>query len=326
MARNTETGPRLNSNTLLNIYRGGTQYPGGVRPRTPGGTGSGTAPTGRNTTRPGGGTNTTSDTPPVANSPATAAPNDPNSTTTTGGAGGYADPYDARVGGGALPEGISGTQNRAYTRQPTEEELVENRLVNLTNGNSRYMQSATQRALEQSANRGLLNSSIAVGASQRAAIDAALPIASQDAATWAGAQSQNQSALNERAIADLRAAVDRASIGASIAIAGMNNAGALQRQREGMAFEGEQNQLDRDQQNYRDYNMYRYDVGRDVIGSQLRLGERRAQFGYDLIDLAVSDPEMYSPDVIGALYNTFGPLLDMDFESFGRMFAGILGG
>lgn len=328
MANNTDAVPRLNRNTLLNIYRGGTQYP---TSRVPGGPNRNVSP---RPTAPGRPSAPGSQDPEDPTAPPPASVAGPPTASTGGDAGnnwtggsvgsaGYADPYDDRIGAGALPFGISGTQNRAYTRQPTSEELVENRMNNLLSGNSVYMQNARQYANEAAANRGLLNSSIAVGAAQRAAIDSALPIASQDAATWSGAQAQNVQVLNERAIADLRAAVDRASIGAGITIAGMNNAGALQRQRENLAFSGEQNELDRNHQNLRDYNMYRYDVGRDAVRSQLALRERRSQFGYDLIDLAASNPELFTPEVIGSFYNTFGPLLDFDLDEFDQFLASI---
>lgn len=78
-------------------------------------------------------------------------------------------------------------------RDITANETVAGQLNQLLSEESPYMQSAKNKALEQANARGLLNSSIAVGSAQRAAIDAALPIAQSDASTYAasGLSAQN---------------------------------------------------------------------------------------------------------------------------------------
>lgn len=81
-------------------------------------------------------------------------------------------------------------------REITPEETVSGQLNTLLAEDSVYLQSARNYALEEANQRGLLNSSIAVGAGERAAIDAAAPIAAQDASTYAAsglsAQNANQ--------------------------------------------------------------------------------------------------------------------------------------
>lgn len=94
--------------------------------------------------------------------------------------------------------------------------LVQNRLVDVIGENSRFIQQARTGAANQANSRGLLNSSIAAGAGEGAAIDRALPIASQDA------QSVVQAILQNAA-----------------------DANALQGQREGQTFTGGQNDLAR---------------------------------------------------------------------------------
>lgn len=59
-------------------------------------------------------------------------------------------------------------------------DTVENRLTGLINKDSDYMKLAETRALQDMNSRGILNSSLAVGAAHAAAIEAALPIAQQD--------------------------------------------------------------------------------------------------------------------------------------------------
>ena len=64
--------------------------------------------------------------------------------------------------------------------RPSESDLVQGRMNGLLNSGSQYMQSAKESGLRTAQSRGLLNSSLAAGQSQAAAIDAALPIAQQD--------------------------------------------------------------------------------------------------------------------------------------------------
>lgn len=64
--------------------------------------------------------------------------------------------------------------------RPDENDLVQGRMDGLLNSGSQYMQSAKESGLRTAQSRGLLNSSLAAGQSQAAAIEAALPIAQQD--------------------------------------------------------------------------------------------------------------------------------------------------
>lgn len=68
---------------------------------------------------------------------------------------------------------------------------VAKRVVDLTGSDSPLMQAAKTEGLKIANSRGLLNSSLAAGATQRAMLDAALPIASQDASQAYG---KNQAA------------------------------------------------------------------------------------------------------------------------------------
>lgn len=153
--------------------------------------------------------------------------------------------------------GISGTDNRGYTRTVGPDELVENRLNNLTNDpNNQYLSQARGEAQRQAASRGLGNSSIAAGAGVRAAIQSALPIASQDASTFAQAQGQNLDAMNanlmqERDIQNrmLEAAQNREMTASqndqNRADAAAARELSLRMQRENLAYEGEQAGLNR---------------------------------------------------------------------------------
>lgn len=73
----------------------------------------------------------------------------------------------------------------------TDQQTVEGRIKGLTSADSPLMQQAAAKATGQMNAKGLLNSSIAVGAGQDAVMSAALPIAQQDATTYANAAAAN---------------------------------------------------------------------------------------------------------------------------------------
>ena len=163
-------------------------------------------------------------------------------------------PKTSEAGGG-----VQGSDDRAYTGNIQDGELVENRLNNLLEDESAYMRNARLRGIQGASRRGLGNSSIAAGASQRAAIESGLPIAQADAQTSLASRFKNQDALNEnlmqeRDIANRMLQNQRdieAQMGGyqtQLEIAAMGERGSLQRQRENLAFEGEQQGLSRQQQ------------------------------------------------------------------------------
>jgi hypothetical protein len=84
-----------------------------------------------------------------------------------------------------------------FMRQVTPNELVQNQLNGLLQSDSPYIKNARQRGAEYAASRGNINSSIGAGASQRAALEAALPIAESDAGVYRDANQGNFESLNE---------------------------------------------------------------------------------------------------------------------------------
>jgi primosomal protein N' len=76
-------------------------------------------------------------------------------------------------------------------------ETVAGQMDTLLNAESPYLTRARTRAAQTANSRGLLNSSIAAGAGEAAAIDASLPIASQDASIYGTASRDNQAARNQ---------------------------------------------------------------------------------------------------------------------------------
>lgn len=103
------------------------------------------------------------------------------------------------IGGPAVqgPPATPGSLGLDFMRQVTGNELVENRLNNLLQTDSRYIQNARQRGAEYAASRGNINSSIGAGASERAALEAAMPIAESDAGVYRDANQGNFESLNQ---------------------------------------------------------------------------------------------------------------------------------
>ena len=74
---------------------------------------------------------------------------------------------------------------------------VSGQMTGLLNQNSPYMQAATAGAMRTANQRGLLNSSIAAGEGQKAAIESSMPIAQQDAGFYQGIHAQNAKAISD---------------------------------------------------------------------------------------------------------------------------------
>ena len=88
-------------------------------------------------------------------------------------------------------EGYSAASAGASVWKPDADSTVQGQLTKVLDKGGPLMQRATTRAAQQMNSRGLLNSSIAVGAGQSALYDAATPIAATDAGTFASAGKTN---------------------------------------------------------------------------------------------------------------------------------------
>jgi len=94
---------------------------------------------------------------------------------------------------------------RATDFKMSSDSMVEDRLTGLLSGNSDYLKRAQGTAAVAANRRGMLNSSMAAGAGTAAAIDAALPIAQQDASTHAQSELTKQGYFNNTSLADQQA-------------------------------------------------------------------------------------------------------------------------
>lgn len=118
-----------------------------------------------------------------------------------GGAGGGAGGYGGGSGGGG-PFGMPTTGiNLSQLQNPTgwdvqPNETVRSQLQQIIADDSPLMQQARTRALQTANSRGLLNSRMAMTAADSAMYDAAMPIATQDASTYARAGEFNPNTKN----------------------------------------------------------------------------------------------------------------------------------
>lgn len=129
---------------------------------------------------------------------------------------------------------------RASNFKLSDDSMVENRLSGLLGQNSDYLKRAQAKAAVVSNRRGMLNSSIAAGAGTAAAIDAALPIAQQDASTHAQSDLTKQGYFNNQSLADQQA-VNTSKLSAQDAT---QQSGAMQQQTESTgALNSQQGQI-----------------------------------------------------------------------------------
>lgn len=116
--------------------------------------------------------------------------------------------YDARQAGsqgynaaqaGSQGYNASTAENERATatlRTVQDNELVQRQLEQIIGNDSPLIQRARQRATESMNARGLVNSSMALGAADAAMYDYAMPIAQADAGTFSGAARDNQAVQN----------------------------------------------------------------------------------------------------------------------------------
>lgn len=276
---------------------------------------------------------------------------------TIGSSGLYQQPTSS---GTNLPQGQQFADGRAYTRVVNPDQLVATQLQGLMDPNNPYLRQGMNRANRAANNAGMGRSSIAIGNAQAALVQQALPIAQQDAATYAQAAGQNQDALNtnlgqERQIRN-EIVMQEQQLATQRGIAAGQNASQryaqdmqLQLQREGLAFQGEQNQLNRLHDFQTTAQGYMFDIGRmdrdymnrdqlasnDTFrqdwladrnyGRQINsniinagIGSMTGMYQY-LTQAAVDNPDVYDPEAYSGMMNFFQ-------QQFSQMFGNLFNG
>ena len=150
------------------------------------------------------------------------------------------------------------------------DQTVEGRIESITKKSSPLMQLAESRAAAKMNERGLLNTSLAVGAGQTALYEAAMPMAQQDAATYARAGEFNTGQKNQ------------------FSLQANDNVNALGRMDKQQGFDITKLGV---QQGYTQANMSKqqeYDIGKMGIDQQNILSRMTAAQQNDLAKLATS--------------------------------------
>lgn len=131
----------------------------------------------------------------------------------TGGMINPAAPAAAATTTNATATGFQGNQTQVDPATGT----VQGQIKGIIDADSPLMQQAQRRAMEQMNSRGLLNSSLAVGAGQESVINAATPIAQADANAFNTTRLANQNSTNAglqfSAAADNQASQTNATLG-----------------------------------------------------------------------------------------------------------------
>jgi hypothetical protein len=102
----------------------------------------------------------------------------------------------AQTGGNFDFSKAAGTTQGPTNYQPTSNSLVSEQLNKLLSKGGAYLQAARTRAMQQANSRGVLNSSMAAGAGELAAIEAGRPIAEGDATAYMTAERDNNMNAN----------------------------------------------------------------------------------------------------------------------------------
>lgn len=120
---------------------------------------------------------------------------------------------------GPLPTNFWQSAGGAYTYTPEANQTVASQIGQLTapGANNAYINNAVQNAQAAMQARGIGNSSYAGGNASRAAIEAALPIAQQDADMFAKSALQNSNMLNQTGMNNANNATSRANSTAAAA-------------------------------------------------------------------------------------------------------------
>lgn len=206
--------------------------------------------------------------------------------------------------------------NGGNAPQVNPADLANQYMMSILGADSPYIQSARQAGLEAANSRGLLNSSIAAGASQRAAVDAAMPMF-QNAYQLNAQREQNNFQRTQNA---------------------MNLGMQLVGQRENNAFQGNQNELQRTyeaNQNQLDRNL-KQKLQSDSVYQQNWLQSQdftrqfnaalsmipiqtATQFSQLIQQYALDNPDVYTPEVISGMTTFFtqqmGSILKQYFPS-----------
>jgi len=209
-----------------------------------------------------------------------------------------------------------------------KDELVQNQLSSLLNGNSDYIRQARSRGAGQALSRGLMNSSLAAGTAEGAAIEAGMPIAAQDAATFAKTHADNMDAENRALLAQLDASTQMQVAGQSAATQFSIAQLQAQLDKERLAqdqnrwqseFNRDNSRYDTDWQRTQDLQRMQHQWDQEDWDRQ-NLANRQNYIGSSLLNTIFSDPSIWRDPVAAS---NFANLYGSNFNDiWSRVFPG----
>jgi len=204
-----------------------------------------------------------------------------------------------------LPDGFSnagagGAGNSAYVRDVQPNELASEQLAGLLAPGNRYIDMARSAGTDQANDRGMLNSSVSAGNSERSAIQAAAPIAQANAAAYGTAAGQNEDALNTILQTRMNNTTSRANAQGAAGAQRYAAELGLRNDEEQRTYSGEQAGINR---NFSDY-MAQLGYGNQMRGAAFQLGGQllagSESFNHSLMLEASQNPfMMQDPEALG---------------------------
>lgn len=174
---------------------------------------------------------------------------------------------------------MAGPMQGATTYTPSDNALVSNNLTKLLASDNPYMSLARSKAKAYSNSRGLLNSTMAGQAGERAAIESALPIAQQDASSYFTSERDNASAQNTFAR-------DANAFGREGALTTAKAGFGLGAQREGQTWKSGESALDRTLQTTENAAEREFRTGEREATEAFTTGRDAAQFNNRLTEIS----------------------------------------
>ncbi|MFN7882504.1 MAG: hypothetical protein ACK5PF_05765, partial [bacterium] len=217
--------------------------------------------------------------------------------------------FDFSKEAGAASGGMQG----ATTWTPSDNAMAANQLTKLLQTDNKLMQQARSRAGAASARRGLMNSSIGVEAGESAAMGVALPLAQQDASTYAQSEQFNAGAANDFAR-------DNNSFGRNAALTKYQGILAQESQGRDMAWRSGENALERDFQGNQAQLGREFQTSERIGGQEFSAGQ--AQIGRDFestergLDRTQQTALQQNNQDWQAKQNELNQKFQMDFEKF----------
>jgi len=267
---------------------------------------------------------------PAAQNPVTYNPVVTGGATTTTSPGMLGSWYQDTLTNPAPVSTYTGQQATTTDWKVNPNQTVQGQVGGIIAADSPLMQQAATRAAQQSSGRGLLNSSLGVQAGQAALYDAAMPMATQDASTYADSAKTNAGERNTNSRFNADAVNDAGQFNANAANTRNNGmftaATGIFNDREDRTFKAGENVLDRTFQTGERVAGQQFKAGENVLDRTFQTGERVAgqQFkaGENVLDRTFQTGERVAGQAFTGSENALGRGHQTSLQNDAQAFTG----